>query len=99
MDNMAGFVLLTAAALLLMLLTRKIQENRERAIPIEETNEKMTMESMYSCNLEFFSICNNLLVLCNMNFRTVTTLVAINLAISSFQVYKHNFSPHIFFLY
>ena len=55
MDNMAGFVLLTAAALLLMLLTRKIQENREGAIPTKETNEKMTMERTYSCNLEFLA--------------------------------------------
>ena len=55
MDNVAGLVLFTAAALLLMLLTRKVQENREGAIPIEETNEKMTMERTYSCNLEFLA--------------------------------------------
>ncbi len=39
MHNVAGLVLFTAAAILLLLLTRRGQENREGAIPIEETNE------------------------------------------------------------
>ena len=46
MDNVAGLVLFTAAAILLLLLTRRGQNSREGAIPIEETNEQMntTME-------------------------------------------------------
>ena len=53
-DNVAGLVdvLFTTAAISLLLLTRRGQENREGAIPIKETKLKnKTMESACLCEL------------------------------------------------